>query len=209
MRHGHVEGIEPERFRGREQLTLTDRGRIEADAVARRIASGWRPSRSTPALWSGCGATSAAISRACKVSAEVCDDLNDIDYGAWQFRSHDEVRDEDQNFSPRGSRRRILCVSPNGETLQELVARTSNVLRLVLSRHVQDTVVIVGHDSVNRALLLQLLDQPLSSYWRFVQNPCCINEIDVVCGQARVVRINETYHLIDVPRSGSAGSVTK
>jgi broad specificity phosphatase PhoE len=43
VRHGHVEGIKPERFRGRQPLELTAQGRAEAAAVARRIATGWKP----------------------------------------------------------------------------------------------------------------------------------------------------------------------
>jgi hypothetical protein len=43
--------------------------------------------------------------------------------------------------------------------------------------------------------LIQLLDQPLSSFWRLAQEPCCINEIDVVDGCVRVLRVNETRHL--------------
>ena len=58
------------------------------------------------------------------------------------------------------------------------------------------TVVLVGHDSVNRALLLQLLDQPLSAYWRLSQDPCTLNEIEVsAAGDVRVDRINDTSHL--------------
>jgi hypothetical protein len=49
-----------------------------------------------------------------------------------------------------------------------------------------------------RTLLLQLLDQPLSSYWRLAQDPCCINEIDVVDWSIRVRRINETQHLREI-----------
>ena len=33
-RHGHVEGIKPERFRGRAPLELTEQGRVQAAAVA-------------------------------------------------------------------------------------------------------------------------------------------------------------------------------
>jgi phosphoserine phosphatase len=55
--------------------------------------------------------------------------------------------------------------------------------------------VLVGHDSVNRALLLQLLDQPLSAYWRLSQKPCCLNEIDITKGKIDILRINETQHL--------------
>ena len=75
------------------------------------------------------------------------------------------------------------------------MARTSNALRRSLELHVNETVVLVGHDSVNRALLLQLLDQPLSSYWRLAQSPCCINEIDISGGRVEIVRVNETAHL--------------
>ncbi len=52
-----------------------------------------------------------------------------------------------------------------------------------------------SHDSVSCALLLQLLDQPLSAYWRVSQEPCCINEIDVDGGRIQVLRVNETRHL--------------
>ena len=54
---------------------------------------------------------------------------------------------------------------------------------------------LVGHDSVNRALLLELLEQPLSGYWRLVQDPCCINEIDVNDANVRVRSMNETQRL--------------
>ena len=38
-RHGHVEWIEPERFRGRADLALTDRGVEQARSTSRRIES--------------------------------------------------------------------------------------------------------------------------------------------------------------------------
>jgi broad specificity phosphatase PhoE len=102
-----------------------------------------------------------------------------------------------QNSLPRGIRRLISCDSPEGDSLQDLVARTANALRFVLERHTSktETVVFVGHDSVNRALLLQLLDQSLSAYWRIAQAPCAINEIDIIDGRICVQRMNETHHL--------------
>jgi probable phosphoglycerate mutase len=90
---------------------------------------------------------------------------------------------------------------PGGDSLQELVSRSADALRLVLERHRDGTVVLVSHDSINRALLLQLADLPLSSYWRLVQGPCCINEIDVVHGRVLIRRINDTSHLDDIESS--------
>jgi probable phosphoglycerate mutase len=45
-------------------------------------------------------------------------------------------------------------------------------------------------------LLLGLLEMPLSGYWRLVQDPCTLNEIDVAAdGTVRLQRLNDTSHL--------------
>jgi phosphoserine phosphatase len=67
-------------------------------------------------------------------------------------------------------------------------------VREVIGRHPSDTVVVVGHDSVNRVILLHALELALSRYWRLGQDPCAINEIDFADGGATVRSINETYH---------------
>jgi broad specificity phosphatase PhoE len=194
-RHGHVEGIKPERFRGREPLQLTERGAAEAVALAQRIAARWRPSHIYTSPMGRCIATAAAIARATGVTAKTCEDLNDIDYGAWQFKTFAEAKARDAALFAAWFASPQLVRFPDGESLQDLAARTANALRMVLARHPDETVVLVGHDSVNRALLLQLLEQPLSAYWRLTQEPCCINEIDVSGAGVCVRSINETQHL--------------
>jgi phosphoserine phosphatase len=194
-RHGHVEGIKPERFRGREPLELTARGRAEAAAIAQRIAGAWQPSQIYTSPMGRSVATATAIAKACGVTAKTCEDLNDLDYGAWTFKTFDDAKKENPDLFAAWFATPQLVRFPNGESLQDLVARAVNALRMVLLRHADQTVVLVGHDSVNRALLLELLDQPLSAYWRVAQNPCCLNEIDIDAGKILVRRVNETQHL--------------
>ena len=69
------------------------------------------------------------------------------------------------------------------------------MLRFAVSRNAAETLVLVGHDSVNRVMLTQILDMPLSAYWRFTQSPCCINEIEVTGGLFQLRRMNDTAHL--------------
>jgi phosphoserine phosphatase len=195
IRHGHVEGISPERFRGRADLPLTNRGSAEAHAVAQRVASAWRPTKVYTSPMRRCIATGAAIAQACGLDAQTLDDLNDIDYGAWQSSSYEEIEAAYPQLYSAWFATPHLVRFPDGESLQDLVARSADALRFVLGHHLDDTVVLVSHDSVNRALLLQLLDQPLSSYWRLAQDPCCINEIDLADRHIHVLRINETHHL--------------
>ena len=196
IRHGHVEGIKPERFRGRAPLPLTARGRDEAAAVARRVARSWKPSRVYTSPMGRAVDTAAAIASACAVAApEACADLNDIDCGVWQFKTFTDAKAEDPALFAAWFATSHLVRFPNGESLQDLGARAANALRLVLARHPADTIVLVSHDSLNRALLLQFLGLPLSSYWRLEQSPCCINEIDIADGNTSIQRLNETGHL--------------
>ena len=194
-RHGHVEGIHPERFRGRAELELTPQGMAEAQALAARIAATWKPAAVYTSALKRCVVTATFIAEACGVATTPLKGLMDIDYGAWQMRSHEEVKAE----APQAYRlwktapQRVRF--PNGESLQDLVARAADVLRLVVERHANDTVVLVGHDSVNRAILLQLLDQPLSAYWRLQQAPATLNEIEIEGSAVRIERINDTSHL--------------
>jgi probable phosphoglycerate mutase len=195
IRHGHVEGIKPARFRGRQPLDLTARGRAEAAAVAKRVAGSWQPSKIYSSPMGRCVETAAAIANACGITSEICGDLNDIDYGDWQFKTYQEAKDDDPALFETWFAKPHLVRFPSGEALQDVVARTANALRLVLTCYPEETVVFVGHDSSNRALLLQLLDQPLSAYWRVDQGPGCINEVDVANGNICVRRLNGTQHL--------------
>lgn len=194
-RHGHVEGIFPERFRGRAELALTKKGVSEAEALANRIARSWKPAIVYTSALQRCVVTGTIIANVCGAKAVPLEGLMDLDYGAWQMRTHEEIKAEAPEAYRLWKMAPLRMRFPDGELLQDLVARTADVVRLVLERHPTDTVVMVGHDSVNRAILMQFLDQPLSAYWRLVQSPCTLNEIDVVGDEVRIERINDTSHL--------------
>ena len=195
VRHGHVEGIHPPRFRGREDLALTERGKAEALAVARRIAEKWHPACVYTSPLSRCVLTGAAIASACKIQSASIEELNDIDYGKWMMRTYAEMQVSEPELYASWFATPHLVRFPGGDSLQELASRTADALRFVLELHADQTVVMVGHDSVNRALLAQLADLPLSSYWILTQDPCCINEIDIAANRIQIRSINETSHL--------------
>ena len=86
-----------------------------------------------------CIETGAAIAKACGIATEICDDLNDIDYGAWQFKTFEEAKSENPTLfaawfatphlirfpewrivaGPRGARRQCVavcaCTSSRGD----------------------------------------------------------------------------------------------
>ncbi len=148
VRHGHVEGISPERLRGRAELPLTELGRREAQITA-----------------------------------------------TWQGLTTDEARARSPDELDTWYRHPDWAAIPRGETLQQVLTRAVAALREVIRHHPDDTIVLVAHDSVNRVLLLHALELPLSRYWRFKQNPCCINELDLSADGFTILGINQTDHL--------------
>jgi len=195
VRHGHVEGIDPERFRGRMDVPLTAEGRSQALATAKYIAARWRPVALYASPMQRCVETAREIAARCAIDTTELDELNDLDYGTWQWRTYREVRAEWPELFQRWLLAPHLVRFPQGESLQSLIARTADVIRRMLDRHANDTVVLVGHDSGLRAMLLQLLDQPISAYWHLSQAPGAVSEVDVLPHGARIISINETQHL--------------
>ena len=203
VRHGHVEGISPERFRGRADLPLTAAGRRQAVATAWLIAAEWRPAAIYSSPRERCLATGAAIGQPLGLSPIATAGLDDIDYGSWQGLAPDQARLRWPEEADTWYRRPDWAAIPGGETLQEVLARTTATLREVFHRHPGDTVVLVGHDSVNRVILLHALGLPLSRYWHIRQSPCAVNEIDLDRDGFTIVAINRTGHLSE-PSTPSA-----
>ena len=179
VRHGHVEGIKPECFRGRADLALTETGQRQAEFLARRIASQWAPGSIHTSPLQRCIATGAAIARACGIPSEPLAGLNDLDYGAWQSLTYDDARAKNPALFAAWFATPHLVGFPDGEFFEDVRGlyreRAAAGAFTERGRHACP----VGHDSVNRVLLTQVLDMPLSAYWRIVQNPCCINEIEI------------------------------
>jgi phosphoserine phosphatase len=194
-RHGHVEGITPERFRGRLDLALTALGQRQIAVTSRRINATWKIGAIYTSPMNRCVITGETIARPSGLTVKPLAGLNDIDYGAWQGLTHDEAKARWAAEVATWFRAPHLAQPPGGETLQDVLARAAATLRAVTRDHPDDTVVLVGHDSVNRVILLHVPELPLSRYRLFKQEPCTINELDFIDGAFSVRTINETYHL--------------
>jgi len=112
--------------------------------------------------------------RACGVDPIAISDLDDLDYGDCQWNTFQEVEEQWPRLYAQRFTAPQFVRFPNGEALQDIVLRSANGLRRVIVGFPDAAVVLVGHESINRVMLLQLLDQPLSAYWRIAQDPCAI-----------------------------------
>lgn len=198
-RHGHVEWIEPERFRGRAELPLSRLGEAQAHALGQRIKQSWSPDVVYTSPLSRCRRTGEAIALATGAPPAVLDALSDIDYGQWQGLTHEEVRSRWPLELKAWIEAPDLALIPGGEALADVLVRVVKILQLIVRQHAGQTVVLVGHDSINRVMLLHCLGLPLARYWRIKQEPCCVNEVVMEANEFTIHRINETYHTCGLP----------
>lgn len=195
VRHGHVEGIRPARFRGRAELLLTALGCQEAEVTARRISGQWQPAAFYCSPLGRCVATATLLGAPFDLKPEPSEAFNDLDYGEWTGKTHLEVRAADPVAFERWWSAPDTVEFPGGESLQDLADRTVDGLHGLLVRHPDDTVVVVSHGSVLRVLLLHLLHLPLSAYWGLSMSPCGLTEATIERAGVQIIRVNETAHL--------------
>jgi broad specificity phosphatase PhoE len=196
VRHGHVDWIVPERFRGRADLDLSDLGWRQVAATAQRIASAGKPAAIYSSPMRRCINTAEAIASNAALDVVPLDGFNDIDYGEWQGLTRGEAHARWPSDVDCWFRAPHLASIPRGESLMTLLARSTAALRSILQRHPGQLVVVVGHDSVNRVLLLFALDLPISRYWHLKQAPGAINEVGFEHGSFVIRTLNETGHLV-------------
>lgn len=205
IRHGQTEHSSRPQFRGRADLALSDAGVAQARATSKRISStsAWKPSAVYSSPLRRCAVTAQIISAPFGLAVQLVDGLNDIDYGEWQGLTQNEVKTRWPEQFEAWSHAPHLANIPSGEMLRAVMARASGALRDILRRHPNETVVLVGHNSVNRTILLHALELHLSRYRCLRHDVCGISELDFLGGRFSIRRINETYHL----ESGTAAVV--
>src|SRR5271163_3028096 len=125
VRHGHVEGIDPPRFRGQTDFALTVRGTRQAEMTRDLIAWLPRPTAAYASPLSRCMTTAGIIAQPLSLAVTPLPSFLDIDYGEWQGRSYKEVEQADPERFARWFDTPHLAVIPGGETLLELAGRVA------------------------------------------------------------------------------------
>lgn len=199
VRHGETDWNRIERFRGRADLPLSPVGLAQAEAAAQRIAADWSPAAAYTSPLTRAVQTAQAIASRCGLVAQPYPDLVDIDYGAWQGLTPEEV----QRRWPRAYHAwyRVPHVAriPDGETLDQVKTRAIRAIIEIGRRHEDQTVVVVSHTVVNRTILLGILETGLGRFWHVRQDTAALNVFESSPSGFVVVSLNDTCHLRSQP----------
>jgi probable phosphoglycerate mutase len=195
VRHGQTEWNRVERFRGRVDVPLNATGLAQAAATGRRVAAEWTPVVVYSSPLGRAVATAEAIAGHFDLPVQQHAGLADIDYGQWHGLTPDEVRARWPEVFDAWYHRPHTARIPGGETLADLRVRGMALVEDVCARHAGQTVVLIGHTVINRAILLAVMGLGNDRFWRLRQDTCAINVFDAENGDFTIVSLNDTCHL--------------
>jgi probable phosphoglycerate mutase len=178
LRHGHVDGIVPKRFRGQLDLPLSEQGRLQAQRAAEYVARHYAPRMVYTSPLQRCRDSAAALSGALSLPApQAQHGLTDIHYGLWQGRLASEIASEEPKRYALWQRSPQEMAFPGGESLEVVASRASTLLAELVTKHMGQTIAVYSHDSVIRVLLLRALGASLAAYHRIEVDPCSLSEL--------------------------------
>ena len=195
VRHGQTEWNRVERFRGRFDVPLNETGLAQAAATGRRIAAEWRPIAIYTSPLSRAVKTAEAVAQHFGLTVQGEPGLIDIDYGAWQGLTPDEARVRWPEIVEAWYHAPQNAHIPGGETVDQVRARGVATVRTLAARHPDQTIVLVGHTVINRAILLGILRLNTDRFWHIRQDMCAINVFETEGDDFVLVSLNETHHL--------------
>lgn len=83
---------------------------------------------------------------------------------------------------------------PKSEPLDDLQKRGVAAIERILAAHQHQTVCVVGHGALNRAILFHYMNLSLENFWRIKQDNCCINIVEFDL-HPMVTLLNSTWFL--------------
>lgn len=192
VRHGESEGNEQGILQGRLDGRLSAKGRSQILKVGERLRSE-KPAAIYSSDLSRAKDTAQAIARyhpAAPFFLEEC--LRERSWG--QFEGGPSAKwtaHLEQSGLPYHE-----YVPPGGEGVRDVYARVAPFAGKIKEKHASDTVIVVAHHSVNRALIYYLIGHPLENWRAIDQLNTCVNVLEVSSeGPASTVLINCVAHL--------------
>ena len=163
-------------------------GKAQAERLAARFANENVASIHTSPLERAVE-TSEPIAARLGQPLEICEDIAEIDFGAWSGTSFEALA-QDPRWAAWNNARSISR-PPYGETMLEAQARIVGAMEQLRGRYADRTVILVSHSDVIKAALLYHLGLPIDAYARFEVEPASISTLVVGDWGSKVLRLNE------------------
>jgi len=167
---------------------LGSAGRYQAEQLAQRFANESVACIRTSPLERALE-TAQPIASCLGHTLQICDAINEIDFGRWTGSSFEALK-QDPHWSS-WNHSRSTSRPPEGKTMLEAQGRIVEAMEQLRSRYAGRSVILVSHSDVIKAALLYHLGMPLDSYGRIEVEPASTCTLVVGDWGSKLLRLNE------------------
>ena len=189
-------------------LHLSDMGRQQAEALAERLRAVPLAALFTSPL-ERCAETAEAVARGRGIAVRPLPALLEVDYGRWTNRPMGQlVR---TTLWKRVQQTPSSVRFPDGETLEEVQARSVAALLEMAGRHPKAALAVVTHAEVIRLAMAHFAGVHIDLFQRMIVHPASVSAVAVGDGMPRIIRLNDTGGFDDLvrPRRRAGGTRSK
>lgn len=197
IRHGQIVHNLDGRCYGWGDVPLTEAGRRQARALARRLAS-WSPpvahmyTSPLQRAWQ----TAEPIARALRVTPIPEDRLQEIDLGKVSGLTMDAFRETlPEVYAQWQDRQELTFQFPGGEQRLAFYRRVGRALDDIVARHPGEQVAVVAHEGTLRAGLAHLFPETMSDSWAYDLDNASLTHVRAGEGENVLVSLNDCQHL--------------
>lgn len=204
VRHA-VTAVTGQRLGGLTPTSLSEEGRGQAEAVARRLA-GLDVLAVCSSPVDRATETAARIADPHGLDVDLVDGVREVDYGAWTDRPLDDVREEDLWGPIQQTPSRVTF--PAGESIRQAQWRAVDAVERLVREHdatrpesddeppSPPTIVVVSHADIIKAAVAHFVGSPLDHFQRFAVGPASVTTLLLATtGMPLLVGLNDRGHL--------------
>jgi alpha-ribazole phosphatase len=194
VRHGSTAWNAQSRYQGRSDISLNEDGREQVKLLAERLRT-----EEIDAFYASdlrrAWETAEAIAAHHDLPIHAAPRLQEIGFGAWEGKTHEQIKEDDPESLDRWYDDPIHASPPGGETLKEVTRRVEAAYQGVMDRHPEETVLIAAHGGTLRVLLCLALGVPPQKYWQFRFDVASLSELNTYDKGTVLSALNDTSHL--------------
>jgi len=199
IRHAETVANVEGRWVGWGDTGLTERGRAQVEATARRLA---QEVQDGVAIYTSplprARKTAEGIGQALGLAPIPVEDLREINFGDLDGVTLEEMKTRYPDLYARWRDRADTEYTwPGGEKRAEFFHRVAAACDRILSRHDRGTVIVVAHGGTVRACLTHLMPDRLGEWWSYPLSNCGITRVHIEDGKAQLLALNDVAHLPD------------
>lgn len=193
VRHATNDWVTSGKLAGRApDVHLSQQGDAQAEALGQRLAT-----HPIHAVYSSplerSLETAAAIARPHGLTVQASPGIGEVDFGDWTGQQLKELAKEP--YWRLVQTRPSLVRFPNGESVRQMQTRAVDEVERLAAAHEGDTIALVSHADVIKAIVAHFLGLHLDLFQRLAISPASISSLSFSHGGPLVTTLNDTAHL--------------